>query len=88
MLVFIFIAGFATAVAPSMIALLWMMWAGGIGEDPRYPSAEILPFVKGRPKRHAEIDPAGRMLPMASRPAEAMVMRITPLPLTVPHSAV
>jgi hypothetical protein len=48
----LFIAGFAAAIAPSTLALAWMIWAGGIGEDPDQPAARILPFVKGRPKRH------------------------------------
>jgi hypothetical protein len=51
----LFMAGFATAVAPSMLALAWMLWMGGIGEDPDQPGALVLPFVKRQPKRRGSV---------------------------------
>ena len=46
----LFLAGVLTALVPSAIALVWLIWAGGIGEDPDQPSARILPFPKTQPK--------------------------------------
>jgi hypothetical protein len=42
----LFFAGFVAALAPSVIALAWVIWVGGIGEDPDQ-TAQVLPF-----KRH------------------------------------
>jgi hypothetical protein len=47
---FLFFAGVAAALAPSAIVFGWMLWAGGIGEDPDQPSARIVPFAKAYPK--------------------------------------
>jgi hypothetical protein len=46
----LFLAGVLTALVPSAIALAWLIWAGGIGEDPDQQSARVLPFAKAQPK--------------------------------------
>jgi hypothetical protein len=46
----LFFAGALAALVPSAIALAWLIWTGGIGEDPDQPGARILPFAKTQPK--------------------------------------
>jgi hypothetical protein len=41
-----FFAGFVAALAPSLMALAWLIWVGGIGEDPDQTTAQVMPFKR------------------------------------------
>jgi hypothetical protein len=45
-----FFTGVVAVLAPSAIAFGWMIWAGGVGEDPDETTCQVVPFVRKQTK--------------------------------------